>query len=292
MQARAMCWKNGELMPAAEATVSVYDHGLLYGDGVFEGIRFYHGAPFRLEAHLARLFRSARAISLHILFDERALATAVRRTIEASGMREGYARLIVTRGRGPLGLDVAACERPTVLVIVDALCMAGGEIRQRGARLIVSAIRRARPDMLDARIKSLNYLGSVLARIEAARQGADEAVLLNARGHVAEGSADNIFIVRDGALATPPVTDGALEGVTRGVVMELAEAAGIPCREASLTPYDLYTADGCFLCGTGAELIPVRDVDGRELPSAGEAVFRVIESAFRDLIRRECGRRA
>lgn len=282
----ALCWLNGELMPARAARVPVRDHGLLYGDGVFEGIRFYGGRAFRLDAHLDRLYRSAAAIRLTLPCDRNALAAAVAETIAAYGRPDGYLRLVVTRGEGRLGLDPASCQQPNVFILAEELNMVPERVRREGARTIVAATRRIAPDALDPRIKSLNYLNHILARIEAANAGADEAILLNARGHVAEGTADNVFAVRDGVLLTPPVTDGALEGITRGVVLEIAPMLGMVVREVTLSPFDLYTADECFLTGTGAELIPVREVDGRRLGSAPGPVFQALSKAFHDLIGR------
>ncbi len=284
-----MCWLDGELLPLDQARLPVRDHGLLYGDGVFEGIRYYQGRPFRLRAHLRRLRDSAAAIALVPPLDEAAMAAAIERLIAAAGGGDGYLRLLLTRGEGPLGLDPSGCGRPHLVIMADVLALVDGEARRRGIDVIVAATRRLDPDGLDPRIKSLNYLNQVMARMEATRAGAAEAILLNRAGRVAEGTADNLFIVRDGELRTPPVVDGALDGITRGVVMELAAAEGIRCRECSLTPYDLYTADECFLTGTGAELIPVATVDGRPLGQAPGPLFRRLQGAFTDLIAAECG---
>ncbi len=281
-------WLNGQIVPAAQACIPLTDHGLLYGDGVFEGIRFYHGRALRLAEHLERLSRSARALCLALPCDAHALTLAVVKTIAAFGGPEGYLRVVVTRGTGKLGLDPKSCARPNLFIIADELAMVSAPVRARGARVIISATRRLPPDGLDPRIKSLNYLNHILARIEAANAGADEAILLNAQGRVTEGTADNVFIVRAGALCTPPVSDGALQGITRALVMELATALGIACAEVSLGAYDLYTADECFLTGTGAELIPVREVDGRMLMSSPGPVYTQVQQAFQNLVRREC----
>lgn len=276
----ALCWFNGSIVAAAEARVPVLDHGLLYGDGVFEGIRFYGRRPFRLEQHLQRLQASARALALEIPLSAAQLAAAVDALITAFGAGDGYLRLVVTRGAGPLGLDPRRCREPAVFIIADQLALVDAETRQRGASVIVAATRRLAPDGLDPRIKSLNYLNHILARIEANRAGADEAILLNAAGRVAEGSADNVFIVRNGNLATPPAIEGALEGVTRAVVIELAQALGVTVECTPLAPYDLYNADECFLTGTGAELIPVREVDGRPVGQCPGPLFRQLQHAF------------
>lgn len=287
----AICWLNGEILPVREARIPVLDHGLLYGDGVFEGIRFYHGRAFRLAQHLKRLYRSAAAIRLAIPHDDATLTQAVNDVIAAFGAPAGYLRLVVTRGVGKLGIDPASCAQPNVFIIADELSMANERMRNEGANVIVAATRRIASDALDPRIKSLNYLNHILARMEATQAGADEAILLNAQGHVAEGTADNVFVVREGALLTPPVSDGALEGITRGVVLEIAHDNNIPWAECSLGTYDLHTADECFLTGTGAELIPVGKVDGRAMGSCPGPVFSRLQSAFRELITREALRR-
>lgn len=285
----ALCWLNGEIMDAREARIPVLDHGLLYGDGVFEGIRFYRGRPFRLAEHWRRLRDSARAIALPVPLSQEAMAAAVDQLLTAFGAQEGYLRLVVTRGVGPLGLDPSRCVEPNVFIIADHLALVSAAARAQGACVVIAATRRLGADGLDPRIKSLNYLNHILARIEANQAGADEAILLNAAGRIAEGSADNIFLVRDGALATPPPIEGALAGVTRAVVIELARQLGIPCAETPLAPYDLYNADECFLTGTGAELIPVRLVDGRALGSCPGPVFQRLQRAFLARVEAECG---
>lgn len=282
-----MCWLNGRIMPAQEARVPVLDHGLLYGDGVFEGIRFYHGRAFRLAQHLNRLYRSASAIRLTIPQNDMTLAVAVNDTIMAFSAPAGYLRLVVTRGEGKLGIDPTSCTQPNVFIIADELSMTNERLRSEGARVIVAATRRIAPDAIDPRIKSLNYLNHILARMEATHAGADEAILLNAQGHIAEGTADNVFVLRNGILLTPPVADGALEGITRAVILELASKHGIPWAERSLGTYDLYTAEECFLTGTGAELIPVCKVDDRSLGGCPGPVFHQLQTAFRELVERE-----
>ena len=287
MSESAQCWINGRLMPGNEASISVFDHGLLYGDGVFEGIRFYQGCAFRLQEHLIRLMDSAAAIRLTVPYTQAALTQAVIDIIEAFAEPEGYLRLIVTRGVGPLGLNPDNCTQPNVILIADHLSMISDSQRQQGAKAIIASTRRLPADGLDGRIKSLNYLNNILARMEANQAGVDEAILLNQNGCVAEGSAANIFVVRDGHLFTPCPTDGALQGITGSVVMELAADKKIPVTTCALTPYDLYTADECFLTGTGAELIPVREVDSRLLRYCPGPVFSLLAEAFTDVIRRE-----
>lgn len=287
MHKHAVCWVNGTLVPAGEAMVSVFDHGLLYGDGVFEGIRFYNHRAFRLEAHLRRLALSARAIALRLPYGDDELAEAVQQAIVAFGQANGYLRLVATRGAGPMGLDPRGCTRASVFLIADEFRLVSTAVREQGARLIIANTRRLPADGLDPRIKSLNYLNNILARIEANCADADEAVLLNGAGRVTEGTTENLFIVRAGKLLTPPVTDGALDGITRGCVMELAANAGISVRETSLAPYDLYTTDECFLTGTGAELIPVREVDGRSPAACPGPVFRALQASFVQLVAEE-----
>jgi len=283
-----VCWLDGKILPLEQARIPVLDHGLLYGDGVFEGIRFYAGVPFLLYEHLERLRDSARAIALEIPWEDRELREITAAVVEAFEGDDGYLRMIVTRGEGPLGIDPAQCRAPRLIVIASRLEMVNHAARTEGVRLITAATRRLPPDGLDPRIKSLNYLNHILARIEANRAGADEAVLLNAQARVAEGTADNLFVVRDGRLLTPPVIDGALPGITRALIIRLAGEAGIEVRERSLAPYDLHTADECFLTGTGAELIPVREIDGRAMKDCPGPVFRRCREAFQQAIRRHC----
>jgi len=280
MSEQAVCWIGGAIVPAEEARVCVLDHGLLYGDGVFEGIRFYGGRAFLLAEHLRRLADSARAIALALSWSSVQLTRVVDDVIQAYGSPDGYLRIVVTRGQGPLGINPASCASPELIVIADRLAMVDESARAHGIRVVIASTRRLPADGLDPRIKSLNYLNHILARIEANRAGVEEALMLNHAGKVAEGTADNVFIVRDGVLRTPPVTDGALAGITRGLVIRLAREAGMEVRESSLAPYDLYTADECFLTGTGAELIPVREVDGRVLEASPGRVFEKLSQNF------------
>lgn len=289
MNENALCWLNGKLLPLSEAALPVNDHGLLYGDGVFEGIRIYQRRPFRLLRHLERLARSARAIALTIPFNSAELTEVVEQMTETFAADNGYIRLVVTRGSGSLGLNPKGCERPNVIVIADQLSMIDQHTRERGARLIVASVRRPPADSLDPRIKSLNYLNHILAKIEANHAGADEAILLNTQGRVAEGTADNVFIVRGDCLLTPPCSEGALEGITRELVLELAEAADLRVKEIPLGIYDLYTADECFLTGTGAELIPVASIDQRIIAQCPGPVFKLLKQRFTDAVTAECG---
>ena len=254
---------DGKLYDKENAVVSVFDHGLLYGDGVFEGIRIYNGRIFELEAHIERLYQSARALLLEIPKSPGALIRDVRETVEANAKTDGYIRLIVTRGRGNLGLDPASCDRPTVIIIVDDIQLYPENCYRDGIAVVTAAIRRIPSDCLDPRIKSLNYLNNILAKLEAKQAGCMEAVMLNREGFVAECTADNIFIVAQGCLKTPASNLGALDGITRRTVWQLAEGLDILKQECALTRYDLYTADECLLTGTGAEIMPVVKIDGR-----------------------------
>ena len=274
---------DGEWTSSAEARIGVLDHGLLYGDGVFEGIRFYGGRAFLLDEHLRRLADSARALALELPLDADGFAALCAEAIERTGLADGYLRLVVTRGQGALGVSPHTCARPTVVLIAAPLALYPAEAYRDGLVLVTSSLRRASPDSLPPQVKSLNYLTSVLASVEARRQGADEAIILNAQGHVAECTADNLFVVRDGTLRTPPRSGGALAGITRGLVMRLARSQGIPTEETELTPSDVWTADELFLTGTGAEIVPVRLVDGRALPAARPVTGSLI-AAFRAYI--------
>jgi len=254
---------DGNYFSREDARISVYDHGLLYGDGIFEGIRIYHGEIFRLEEHIYRLFQSAAAIKLEIPLSFEELIAAVVETADLNEKEDGYIRLVVTRGVGDLGLNPRLCLRPSIIIIVDDIQLYPEEFYRDGISIITSSIRRIPPDSLDPRIKSLNYLNNILAKTEALQAGVPEAIMLNRQGHVAECTADNIFIVRDGEILTPDPIEGALDGITRQVVMECALVNELLFYETPLSQYDLYTADECFLTGTGAELIPVTEIDGR-----------------------------
>lgn len=286
---KGVCWLEGNILPLEQARIPVLDHGLLYGDGVFEGIRFYAGTPFLLDEHLRRLRDSAQAIAVNVPWDDEELTRITATVVGAFDGGDGYIRMIVTRGEGPLGIDPAPCKSPRLIVIASQLEMVDHAARSEGVRLITAATRRLPLDGLDPRIKSLNYLNHILARIEANRAGADEAVLLNGQGRVAEGTADNLFIVRDDRLLTPPVIDGVLPGITRALILQLTREMGTETCEQSLAPYDLYTADECFLTGTGAELIPVREIDGRTLKACPGPVFQCCSDAFRKTIVQHCG---
>ena len=256
---------NDRLVPEEEAKVSVFDHGLLYGDGVFEGLRSYSGRVFRLDSHLDRLWASARAIALEIPLAKDVVAKAVNDTLAANKLVDGYVRLVVTRGAGSLGLDPNRTKNPQVIVIADTISLYPREFYEKGLRIVTAATQRVHSAALSPRIKSLNYLNNIMAKLEGLQAGCVEALMLNHKGEVAECTGDNVFVVRSGKLLTPPPDAGILEGITRNAVMELAHAAGIDCHEATLTRHDIYTADECFLTGTAAEVIPVVDLDGRTI---------------------------
>lgn len=282
-------WKNGQWVGENAATVSVFDHGLLYGDGCFEGLRFYHNQPFRPARHVQRLQASARALGIDLPWSAESLIRAISDCAAAAGRPAGYIRVLVTRGNGDFGLNPANCHTPNVFVIPATLAMVSPEARHHGIALMISSVRRMVGSGLDGRIKSLNYLHSVLARAEANAAGANEAVLLNQHGTIAECSAENLFVVRDGALLTPPLTDGALGGITRECLMTLARELSIPVAEQSLTPFDLTTADECFITGSGAGLIPVRSVSGRAIGSCPGEYYTQLLDAYALDIERECG---
>jgi len=277
---------NGKLFDKADARISVYDHGLLYGDGVFEGIRIYAGKVFRLREHLERLYDSAKAIALEIPLSREQMTEAVLHTVQVNNKKDGYIRLVVTRGAGSLGIDPRKTTDPQVIIIVDDISMYPPELYENGLEVITSSYVRNHPNALEPRIKSLNYLNNILAKMEAVRAGCLEAIMLNVHGEVAECTADNIFLVKRGVLKTPPVTAGILEGITRDFVLELARGAKIPAQEVTLTRHDVYTADECFLTGTGAEIIPVVKCDGRVIGTGKPGpVTRQLRERFHQAVR-------
>src|SRR4051812_29706749 len=256
---------SGQLYDKQDAKISVYDHGLLYGDGVFEGLRSYSGRVFRLEDHLDRLWDSAKAIWLEIPITREAMSEAIYSTLEANKITDGYIRLIVTRGAGSLGLDPNRTSDPQVIIITDHISLYPREFYENGLEIVTASTIRNHPAALSPRIKSLNYLNNILAKIEGLKAGCVEALMLNSRGEVAECTGDNLFLVRDGMLLTPPIDAGIPEGVTRNAVMELARGSNIDVREIALSRHDVYIADECFLTGTAAEVIPVVRVDSRTI---------------------------
>ncbi|MDH3763355.1 MAG: aminotransferase class IV [Gammaproteobacteria bacterium] len=290
MNPNALCWIDQSIIPARDAAVSVFDHGLLYGDGIFEGLRFYHGKTFMLEAHLQRLQQSAQSIALELPYDAGQVTRAIEQLIDAYPADHGYLRLVVTRGPGSLGIDPRKCERAGFFIIADELAVVDVSDISQGIGLHVAQTRRMPVACLDPKIKSLNYLNNILAKIEANRAGMDEALMLNLDGYVSEGSVDNIFIVTDGVLMTPPLDDGLLAGITRAVIIDAATDAGIPCRQSSLRLADLKAADECFLSGTGAELIAVNRIDEHVFTAPASPLLPVLAAAFQNRIAQYCGK--
>ncbi|MCS7145745.1 MAG: branched-chain-amino-acid transaminase [Nitrososphaerota archaeon] len=271
---------DGEFYAKSIAKVSVFDHGFLYGDGVFEGIRVYGGVVFKLREHVERLYRSAKAIRLDIPMTLDEMIDAVVKTVRVNGFRDAYIRLVVTRGVGDLGLDPRKCSRPSVVIIVEQLePILGAKARETGVSLIISSTRRDPVYATSHEVKSLNYLNSILAKLEAIAAGADDAVMLDSRGFVSEATAANLFIVRGGVLATPPITAGILPGITRAVVMQLSQKLGIRVEERDITPTELLTSDEVFLTGTGAEIVPVAAISGVRIGERvpGPVTKRIIE---------------
>lgn len=278
---------NDRLVDESRAKVSVFDHGLLYGDGVFEGIRAYNGRVFKLDEHLDRLFRSAKAIALDIPMTRTALARAVVQTCKANAVRDGYIRLVVTRGVGTLGLNPFNCKKPQVIIIAGGIQLYPKKLYETGMSIITVGTMRNQAEAVNPRIKSLNYLNNVLAKIEAMNAGVMECIMLNPQGYVAEASGDNVFALRGKTLLTPPPWCGSLEGITRAVVMELAPGHGLTVREDVMTRYDLYTADEVFLTGTAAEIISVVNVDQRVIGRGKPGpVTRKLAKSFHALAQR------
>jgi branched-chain amino acid aminotransferase len=278
---------NGEYFSKDDAKISVYDHGLLYGDGIFEGMRIYSGKVFRLHEHLVRLWESAAAISLQIQISIEQLTEDVNEAVNRNRLEEGYIRLIVTRGAGALGLDPFRCSNPQIIIIVDKITLYPDELYQNGLELVTASTIRNHPAALSPRIKSLNYLNNVLAKMEGLKAGCKEALMLNHQGLVAECTGDNVFIVKAGKLLTPPKEAGILEGITRNAVLELAIDAGIETVECPLTRHDLFVADECFLTGSAAEVIPVVTLDGRTIGNGQPGPITLqLNDAFRELVRK------
>jgi branched-chain amino acid aminotransferase len=277
---------DGTFYEQSEAKISVFDHGLLYGDGVFEGIRFYQDRVFRLDEHIDRLWDSAKAIALDIPMSRAALIEATLETIRENDLHDGYIRLLVTRGVGSLGLSPDSCRRPSIIIIAATIALYPESLYEKGLTLATCSVRRIPPAALSPRIKSLNYLNNILAKIEAQQAGAAEGVMLNEQGYVAECTGDNLFVIKNGVISTPPVNAGILAGVTRAVVFELASTDGIPIKEEDLTRYDILVADECFLTGTAAEVIAAVQLDRRPIGNGqpGPITLKLVEE-FRRLTR-------
>jgi branched-chain amino acid aminotransferase len=277
---------DGKYYDERAAKISVFDHGLLYGDGVFEGIRAYNGRVFKLREHIDRLFCSAKAILLGIPMSHAQIMRAVVETCRMNKIRDGYIRLVVTRGMGTLGLNPNSCKNPSVIIIADRIQLYPPAYYQKGMEIVTVPTTRNLHSALNPAIKSLNYLNNILAKIEANNAGCEEAVMLNVAGFVAECTGDNLFLVKNGQLFTPPLSAGALYGITRQVVMELAEEEGLTVSEPNLTRYDLFNADECFLTGTGAEIVPVVKIDGRVIDTGKPGpITRKLEEEYRSLTR-------
>lgn len=279
---------NGRMLPENEATISVFDHGFLYGDGVFEGIRAYNGRVFKLKEHIQRLFESAHSIMLTIPYSREELVGAVVDTVKANKLRDAYIRLVVSRGVGDLGMDPRKCKTSQVIIIADKIALFPDELYGKGLAVITVATRRNMADALDPKIKSLNYLNNILVKLEANRAGVLEALMMTAQGYICEGSGDNVFIFRKGKLITPPPYLGILEGITREIIIDLSRQEGIPVQEAPFTRHDLYVADECFLTGTAAEVIPVIEVDMRAIGTGKPGpVTKRLMALFRTLTQNE-----
>ena len=272
-----LVYLNGKLVPEEEAKISIFDHGLLYGDGVFEGLRGYNGKIFKLDEHLKRLYNSAKAIMLEIPLGFYDLKNAIIQTVRANKLKDSYIRVVVTRGVGDLGLDPRKCKIPTLFIIASKIQLYSETLYEKGIDVITVPTRRNLPESINPAIKSLNYLNNILAKIEANIAGASEALILNNEGYVSECSGENVFIVKNNKLLTPPLYAGVLEGITRNVVMEIGRNIGLEVVETNLTRYDLYSADECFLSGTAAEIVPVVSVDKRIIGNGkpGEITKRI-----------------
>ena len=278
---------NGEFVDKENAKVSVFDHGLLYGDGIFEGLRCYHGKVFRLEKHIDRLWDSAKSIALEIPISKTEMMAATNKTIALNDIKEGYIRLIVTRGIGDLGLDPFVCGTPQIIIIAAQLALYPKELYEKGLDIVTAGTMRMPPAALNPRVKSLNYLNSIMAKIEAMRAGCEEALMLNHKGEVAECTGDNIFVIKDGVLMTPPISAGILQGVTRDVVLELAAKMEIPVKEIAFTRHDVFVADECFLTGSAAELIPVVSIDKRTIGDGKPGpITKKLLDAFHEEVKR------
>lgn len=278
---------NEQLVDRSEAKISVFDHGLLYGDGIFEGIRLYDGCVFKLEEHLERLEYSAKAIMLDLPWSRQEISDAVCETCRANGLKDGYIRLVVTRGEGSLGLSIKNCDTPQLIVIADKIQLYPEEFYERGLEIITVPTRRVNHAALPPTVKSLNYLNNVLAKIEAQHLGYHEAIMLNDQGYVAECTGDNIFILHKGELITPSASAGALKGITRDTVLQIADELGVPWRESNLTRYDIWVAEELFLSGTAAEIIPIVKVDARPI---GNGEPGALTGKFLDRFRRRVSR--
>jgi branched-chain amino acid aminotransferase len=276
-------WLNGSLVDEQDAKISVFDHGLLYGDGVFEGIRIYKSKIFEIDAHLQRLYESAKVIRLKIDMTSQQLAEATKKTVEANGVVDGYIRLIVTRGVGSLGINPFVCDKPQIIIIADSIQLYPQDLYEKGMRVICACTIRNHPLAIPPQVKSLNYLNNILAKIEALDAGVPEAIMFNHEGFVAEATGDNVFVVKKGVVCAPPIQAGSLEGITRAIVIRIAKSEGIEFVEKNLTRFDLYVADELFLTGTAAEVIGVVEIDGRKISDGSPGrITRLLRQKFFD----------
>lgn len=286
MEKDLLIYIDGEYYPKSQAKVSVYDHGLLYGDGVFEGIRAYNSVVFKLKEHIDRLYRSARVIMLNIPLTKEEMINAVLETLRKNNLRDAYIRLVVTRGIGDLGLDPRKCPKPTVIIITDVIKLHSGEPKEKGIRAMIVWVKRDPVDATSHEVKSLNYLNSILGKIEANIAGFDEAICLDKNGHISEGVAENLFIVQNGKVLTPPTSTGALVGITRDIVMKIAEKLGYKAIESTITPTDLFTAEEAFFTGTAAEIIPIVEVNKRMIGDGKPGpITRLLMQEFEKIVR-------
>jgi branched-chain amino acid aminotransferase len=285
MKKELQVYIDGEYYPKSQAKVSVYDHGLLYGDGVFEGIRAYNGIVFKLNEHIDRLYRSAHALRLTIPLTKEEMTTIVLETLRKNNLRDAYIRLVVTRGIGDLGLDPRKCPKPTVIIITDTISIMSSEAKEEGITTMIAWVRRNSVDSTTHEIKSLNYLNSVIAKMEATANGVDEAICLDKNGFISEGVGENLFIVKDGKLITPPSSSGALAGITAKFTINLAKNLGYEVAETNLTPFQLFTADEAFFTGTAAEVVPIREVNKRQIGSGSPGpITKKLMAAFQKAI--------
>ncbi len=278
---------DGKLVDEKDAKISVFDHGLLYGDGVFEGIRAYSGKVFRLNDHIDRLYDSARFITLKIPVSKKKMIEDILKTLRANRLEDAYIRVVVTRGIGDLGLDPRKCPRATYFVIADRISLYPREFYEKGLKICTVSVRRNLPEALNPRVKSLNYLNNILAKIEGNSRGVPEALMLNNSGFVAECTGDNIFIVKNGEITTPPASVGVLDGITQAAIMEIAEKSGIKVRREVFTRYCLFTADECFLSGTAAEIVPVVEVDDRKIADGKPGpITKKLRAEFKKIVKK------
>jgi branched-chain amino acid aminotransferase len=286
LERELLVYIDGEYFPKSQAKISVYDHGLLYGDGIFEGIRAYNGVVFKLKEHIERLYRSAHTIMLQIPVEKEEMIQAVLETLRKNNLKDAYIRLVVTRGVGDLGLNPRKCSKPTIIVITDKIALHGSEAKEKGVTAMLSWVKRDPVDATTHEIKSLNYLNSILAKIEANINSVDEAICLDKNGFVCEGVAENVFIVKNGKLFTPPSYTGALPGITAEEVMKLARKLGYEVIEKNITPYELFNAEEVFFTGTAAEIVPVREINKRTIANGTPGpITKKLMAEFSKLVR-------